>query len=665
MPPLITEIVIIIALSVAIVYLGHRLRLPAIVGFLLTGVLAGPHGLGLVSAVNEVEILAEIGVILLLFVIGIEFSLVRLLRIKRVAVGGGLIQVGLTILAGWFFARLVGLPGPSGWLVGFMLALSSTAIVLRLLQERGETGSPSGQIAVGVLIFQDLAVVPMVLVLPILAGRAGGHPALDFLLVLGKAALVVGVIYLFARKLVPAVLFRVAATRSRELFLLTVLLFCSAIVFIAARLGLSLALGAFLAGLIISETEYSHEAFGSLQPFRDVFTSFFFVSIGMLLDVHILVDQALAVCGITAGLVFVKTVVAMVMVLLLGFPLRVAIISGLALAQIGEFSFLLAQTGLDDGLLSDGQYQIFLAAAILTMALTPALLALAPVSADRLLLWRPLAVWEKRRQEQMGATTAWPRYKDHLLIVGYGLNGRNLARAASTAGITYTAVELNPETVARERARGVPLYYGDATQESVLETLRVRDARVAVIAISDPEATVRAVAAIRRLNPVLHLIVRTRYVTEVEPLLKAGASEVIPEEFETSIEIFNRVLARYLVPREVARRIEEETRARAYEVLRSLASPGTALSDLRQILPDVEIDSLKVEAGCEVEGWTLGDLDLRRVHAVTLLAIRRGDEVLANPAAGDTIHAGDILVLMGRPERIYSVSSLFRAVAAT
>ncbi len=658
MPRLLVDIVIICALSVVVVYLAYRVRLPSIVGFLLTGVIAGPHGLALVHAVHEVEILAEIGVILLLFVIGIEFSLERLSRIRRVAVGGGAIQVVLTILAGFGLWRFAGGSASTAWLVGFCLAISSTAIVLPVLESRGESSSPQGQITIGINIFQDLSTIPMMLLLPLLADRGEGDPVLTLLAVLAKAALVVTLVFVLARRIVPTLLRSVAAARSRDLFLLTILLIGAAVVGISQWLGLSLALGAFLAGLIISETEYSHEAFGSLRPLRDVFTSFFFVSIGMLLDVRVFAAAPVAIAESALAILAAKALIAAAAVLALGFPPRIAILAGCALSPVSEFSFILAGAGLDLGLIAGSDYQRALAAAILSMAAAPLAIAASPRLADLVTRLGPLASWESRRRDRLRPDAGREALSDHLLVVGYGLNGRNVARAATAAGIPFAVIEMNPETVARERKEGLPIHYGDAAQESLLETLHVREARVAVIAISDPQATLRIVAAIRRINPVLHLVVRTRYVSEVEALARAGADEVIPEEFETSIEIFTRVLARYLVPRETARKLEEEIRSGAYEMLRGAGARGAALAELGRVLPDVEIETVTVEAGCEVEGWTIAEADFRRVHAVTLLAIRRGETVIANPAASERILAGDVLVLLGHPERIFSVSGL-------
>lgn len=667
------DVTLVFALAAGVLFVSHRLRLPIVVGLLATGILAGPSGLGLVRPHGEVELLAELGVVLLLFTIGLEFSLAELWRIRRAAILGGGIQVGLTALAGYAVARGLGASGSTSVVAGLLAAMSSTAIVLRLLQERGETESLAGRVTLGILIFQDIAVVAMVLAVPLLAaagsggptpaGGPGGLPGLAGVLV--KTLLLVGLTVVGARWAVPALLFQVARTRSREIFLLTLLALGLTVTGLTAAAGLSLALGAFLAGLLVSESEYSHHALGNVLPFRDVFTSFFFISIGMLLDLDFVFAHAGAVLGTAAAVVAGKGLLAGLAVAVLGFPVRAAVTVGLALAQVGEFSFVLAGTADAHGLLPGGAYQLFLSVAILTMALTPFTLAAAP----------RVSTWVSRRWQAVGraagigaqAGSAEAEAKGlaaglhgHLVIIGYGVNGRNVARAAAAAGIPYLVVDTNPETVREERARGVPIVFGDAGYDPVLELAGVERARVVVVAISDAAATRRVTQEARRLNPAAHVIVRTRYLWEIEPLLALGASEVIPEEFETSVEIFARVLARYLVPRdEIARHIAD-IRRDSYGLLRGDAertpSPGT----LSHVLGDAEISVVRVAPGSAADGHTPEDLALRRQYGTTLLAIGRKGRIVANPGARSRLEAGDAAVLMGTPERLAEAARLFR-----
>jgi CPA2 family monovalent cation:H+ antiporter-2 len=666
--PLLSDIVIIFTLAIGVLYLCHQLRIPAIVGFLLTGVLAGPHGFGLIGAVHEVEMLAEIGVVLLLFTIGLEFSMKNLWQLKRTVLIGGSFQVFVTLFFTFLVARMLGQDTGRSVFLGFLVSLSSTAIVLKLLQERAEVDSPQGRINLAVLIFQDVVAVPMMLLVPLMKGGSGDVSGTFITLFLKGMAIVVLAI-VSARWVVPHVLFQIAKTRSRELFLLTVVVMCLSVAWLTSSIGLSLALGAFLAGLIISESEYSYQALSNLLPFRDLFTSIFFISIGMLVDTRVMIEHPGIVLLIILGVLTIKTIIAGGAAALLGYPFRTMVLSGLAVSQIGEFSFILSKEGVEHGLLSGNGYQIFLAVSVLSMAATPfiiaqgtpiaALLMRAPMPTRLQTGLRPAASETINKDEEIP--------KDHLLIVGYGLNGRNVARAARSAGIPYLIVEMNPVTVKKEKAKGEPIYYGDASQGAVLEHVGVHNARIMVVAIPDPVATRMVVSSARSLNPRLHIITRTRYLPEMKPLYDLGANEVIPEEFETSVEIFSRVLAKYLIPRDEIERFVARVRNDGYGMLRSLSEEATtfcssSFCDHRLYLPDAEICSFRIKEGAPVAGRTLAQVGLRKKHGVTLLSIRRNSETVSNPGAETAFAPGDITVLVGAPERLAEIHHLFEPV---
>ncbi len=654
--PLLNDIIIIFGLSIAIIFICHRLRVPAIVGFLLTGILAGPYGLGLVKAVHEVELLAEVGVVLLLFTIGIEFSLKSLLQIKKPVLMGGSIQVLLTLLITFIIARQLGQPIGKSIFIGFLIALSSTAIVLKLLQERAEVDSPHGRTTLGILIFQDIIIVPMILVTPLLAGATGGSGGSALVLV-AKGIGIIGLVIVSAKWIVPKVLYQITRTRSQELFLLSIIVICLAVAWVTFSAGLSLALGAFLAGLIISESEYSHHALGNILPFRDVFTSFFFVSIGMLLDVGFLFRQPGTIALITLGVLVIKPIIACFATVLLGFPLRTSILVGLALGQVGEFSFILSKTGVEHGLLTGNIYQIFLSFSVLTMAATPFIITLAPRLADIILR---LPVPKKLISGFYPvAEMKVEGKKDHLVIIGFGVNGRNVARAARVAGIPYVIIEMNPETVRSEQAQGEPIYYGDATHEAVLQHANIKDARIVVAAINDPTATRRITEIVRRLNFKVHLIVRTRYLQEMKPLYELGADEVIPEEFETSVEIFTRVLAKYLIPRDEIERFVAEVRSHGYEMFRSISKASASLSDLKLQLHDVDISTFRIAQGSPLIGKTLAQMELRRRYGVSVVAIRRDSQILSNQGADTLLHSNDVLFVLGSSEKISEAINTF------
>ena len=653
---LLNDIVIIFGLAIAVLFICHRLRVPAVVGFLLTGMFVGPYGFGLVKAVHEVEILAEIGIVLLLFTIGIEFSLERLLQIRKSVLMGGSLQVLLTFLATLFIARRFGQAFGEAVFIGFLVALSSTAIVLKLIQERAEVDSPHGRTTLGILIFQDIIIVPMILVTPLLAG-ATGNLGESVLVLLAKGIGIILLVMVSTKWIVPQVLYQIARTRNQEIFLLSVVVICLGVAWLTSKAGLSLALGAFLAGLIISESEYSHQALGNILPFRDVFTSFFFVSIGMLLDVGFLFQQPGTIVLITLGVLVLKSIIACFATVLLGFPFRTSILVGLALSQVGEFSFILSRTGVEHGLLAGNTYQMFLAFSILSMAATPFIITLAPRAAD-IILRLPLP---KRLISGFYPVSEIKvkSKKDHLIIIGFGVNGRNVARAARLSGIPYAVIEMNPETVRNEQAQGEPIYYGDSTQEVVLQHANIKDARIVVTAINDPASTRRITEIIRRLNPKVHLIVRSRYLQEMKPLYELGANEVIPEEFETSVEIFTRVLAKYLIPRDEIEALVAEIRSDGYEMFRSLSKVSASFSDLKLQLHDVEISTFRISQGSPLIGKTLAQIELRGRYGISVVAIRRESQILANPGADMVLKSNDVLFVLGSSEKISEAINAF------
>jgi len=661
-PGFLHDLLILFGLGVAVVLLFHRAKVPPIVGFLITGVLCGPYGFGLISDPHEVESIAEIGVVLLLFTVGIEFSLKQLARIRNFLLIGGGLQVVLTIVIIYLVERLVGEGTKVALFVGMLVALSSTAIVLRLLADRGELDGPAGQAVLGILIFQDLCVVPMVLFTPFLTGVGAG--AGDAIAVVIKALLFIGGAVVAARWVVPRLLHYVVATRRREVFLLAIILLCLGTAWASARVGLSLALGAFIAGLVISESEYSHQALGEILPLREVFNSLFFISIGMLFDVRTVIGAPFTVFGAILVVIVVKTLITTGASIALGQSLRIAIVAGLALAQIGEFSFVLSKVGLSAGLLDVAHYQLFLAVAVGTMTITPVLLAVAPRIAAALEGVAP-ARFASGRAAPLAVHAGEP-LTDHVIVVGYGVNGRNLARVLGRVGIPFIVIELNPKVVRTERERGRSIIYGDASRPEVLEHAGVRTARVVVVAISDAAGTRGAVDVARRLNPHVHLIVRSRYVHEMDPLFSLGTDEVIPEEFETSIEIFSRVLHRYLVPRDEIERQIRDIRRSGYEMFRTIsAAHGPALG-LQRFLTGLAFEVYRVEDGSSVLGHEVAESGVRDTSGASILAIHRADGTMVfNPSPETPIEAEDLCLLLGTHEQISAASRLFRAGGAT
>ncbi|MCD6185730.1 MAG: cation:proton antiporter [Deltaproteobacteria bacterium] len=654
--PLLNDIIIIFGIAIAVLFICHRLRVPEVVGLLLTGIVTGPYGLELVRAIHEVEVFAEIGVVLLLFTIGIEFSLERLLRIKKSILMGGSLQVLLTFLATLLITRQLGKTFNEAVFIGFLVTLSSTAIVLKLIQKKAEVDSPHGRTTLGILIFQDIIIIPMILFTPLLAGATGGVGESIFVL-LTKGIGIILLVLVSVKWVVPQILYQITKTRNNELFLLSVIVICLGIAWLTSKAGLSLALGAFLAGLIISESEYSHQALGNILPFRDVFTTFFFVSIGMMLNVGFLFQHPGTILLIALSILLLKAIISGFVTILLGFPIRTAILVGFSLSQIGEFSFILSRAGVEHGLMTGDIYQMFLAVSVLTMAATPFIMAQAPRIAD-IVLRLPLPKRLISGFYPVPEAKVVNR-KNHLIIIGFGVNGRNLSHAAKVAGIPYAIIEMNSETVRKEQAKGEPIYYGDATHETILQHTNIKKARIVVIAINDPSATRRIAEIILRLNPKVHLIVRTRYLQEMKPLYELGACEVIPEEFETSVEIFTRVLTKYLIPRDEIEKLVAEARADGYKIFRSPPRISASFSDLKLQLHDVEINTFRISQGTPIIGKTLAQIELRRRYEISVVAIQRDSQVLSNPGADTVIQSNDVLFVLGSSEKISEAINIF------
>ncbi|WNG40612.1 sodium:proton exchanger [Archangium violaceum] len=538
-PELLQELVVVFGVAVAVVLALSRLRLPTIAGLIAAGALIGPSGFDWVHDTWHLEALAQIGVALLLFGIGLEFSLERLRRLWKVLTLGGGIQVALTLLAVVGVAGVLGFPARQGVFLGFLVALSSTAIVLRVLAERQETDAPHGRLIVGALIFQDLCVVPMMLVIPLLAGQEVGAAGVAW--VLTKAALLVVATVVFGRVVVPSLLAVVAGTRRRELFLLAVLGLGAGITWLASLAGLSLALGAFMAGVALADSDYGYQALADMLPLRETFASLFFISIGMLFDVRVVLEHPLLVTGLVVGVLVSKSVLGGVGALVMRFPLRVAVLAGVGLAQIGEFSFVLANEGLSAGLLSAEERDLFVCMSVLTMAVTPVALSFGPRLAAGMAHLRPLEVLFGAH----GPHRLEPEHKalsDHFIVAGLGTAGRMVVRALRASQLPHVVIELDPHVVAEARRRGEVMYYGDITSPEILERAGIHRARALVLLISDPEGSQRAVSAARRLSPDVPILVKVPRLRDIGDLHERGASDIVAGEFETALEAVTRVL---------------------------------------------------------------------------------------------------------------------------
>lgn len=644
---LFTDIVVIFLLSVFLLLVLYRIKIPSVVGFLIAGIIVGPAGLSLVHNQNSIQFFAELGVIFLLFTIGLEFSINHILKSKRFVLIGGAVQVFSTIIC------CMVLMGISGWdfnhslFVGMLVSLSSTAIVMKVLSDKREVESPHGKAALGILIFQDLIVIPMMMITPVLAGVTSDSPS-AFKLLFGGIAIIV-IVYVSSRYIIPYLLLYAARLRNREMFLFIIIGTCLLVAYLTSEIGLSMALGAFLAGLIISESEYAMHAMYNVIPFRDMFAAFFFISIGMFFDLSYLLAHPTEVAALVLIIIVLKYGTGTLAALASGLPVHSSVLTGISLCQIGEFSFILATTGSSLGILAADQFQLFLDVSVVTMGVAPLLISLSRTLSPH--LSAPLMKIVPDRAvpvEEPGKG----ELRDHIIIIGYGLNGRNVARSARTAGVPYRIIEINPDTVQEERRKGELIMYGDAAQPEVLVKAGIHTARVLVVVVNDPFATQQAVRVSRETNPGLYIIARTRFVGEVANLIDLGADEVIPEEFETSIEIFTRILNRYLIPEDEIERLVTDIRSGGYQMLRSVSTSSTPFENLRELVPDIDMKSIRIT---DISPWTgknLAESQLRSRFHVSVVAIRRGTRMIINPGGDEVIRGSDILMIIGRPDDI-------------
>ena len=651
---LLHDIVIILGFSIVVVFFLQKFRLPSILGFLITGIIIGPHGFALIGSGEIVDIISEIGIILLLFVIGLELSLRQLGSIRKTIIIGGLIQVGLSVILAALLSKSIGFGWNKSVFIGFLLSLSSTAIVLKIIQDRNEITAPHGRNALAILIFQDIIVIPMILLTPILAGKTA-NVGVTLLELIGKSALIILITLVSARYIVPHLLYYIAKTKSKELFLITTLTLCFAVAWLTSEAGLSLALGAFLAGLIISESEYSHQASSLILPFKELFTSFFFISIGMLLNVEFFLQNAGIILLIVTVVFVLKGTVATLATALLKYPPRISILTGLALFQIGEFSFILSKVGVENGLLTPEMNQYFLSISIVTMFLTPLVMLYAENLAVFLVPGKLKNRWRaflSKGDKKVIATSEEKKLENHLIIVGFGINGRNVARAAQYIKIPYLIIEMNAETVKQEKENGERILYGDASHSHILNLVKLRKARVVVIAISDPNAIRYIVSNIREISQSVYIIVRTRYVREIDDLIYFGADEVIPEEFETSVSIFSRVLHNFLVPLNEIEALEKAIRADNYKLF--ITQSKKLRRSMKKIkIPEFKVTCVRVETDSgNITDKTIDQANIRQKYGVNILAISRNDKMIYPIFPDEKIQQNDLIYISGTPEGI-------------
>ncbi len=540
---LLADIAIVLVAALVGGLIARRLRLPIIVGYLVVGVIIGPYGLHLVHDVGDVETLATIGVVLLMFTLGIEFSLKTLKQIGKVATFGGVIQIAATTGLGFGLGWLLHWPLRESLLFGFFIAMSSTIIVLKTLMERGELGSTHGRMMIGILLVQDLSVVPIMLVLYSMGGDVVAFSATWVWGLLEALGFIVGILIL-GFWMLPWFMRRVAGGRSRELFLLTVVCVALGAGFGAYYVGLSIALGAFLAGLIISESQYAHQARAEIGPLRDIFATLFFVSLGMLADPIFISENPEKVTIVVAVILAGKFVIVSLITLAFGYAPKTALFTGSGLFQMGEFSFILAAVALETNLISDYIYALALAAAGITMLLTPFSMGLVSVIYHRLLQRKRVADLLTARADP-AAMEERRQLSGHVVICGYGQVARNLGKVLDRRNFPYLVIDIDPRNLDPVRARGIPCIYGDAANPEILARAGLEKARVMVVTFPDPIAAKLAVANARKINPRLDIVARVHRDEDTNLLRESGVAEMVRPELEAGLEIIRHTLHRF------------------------------------------------------------------------------------------------------------------------
>ena len=498
--------------------------------------------------------------------------------------------------------------------------------------------SPHGKISLGILILQDIAIVPMFLLLPLLSDF-GDLSIMDIAYKLFIAFSVLAGLLILSHFLMPRIVHQLANLRLREAFTIGIILLLLGTAYITHSFGLSFALGAFIAGLILSESEFNHQIASDILPFRDSFNSIFFVSIGLLLNIQFVVSNLLLISSLTLGILLVKTTVIVIIVIAMKYPLRVGILAGLGLAQIGEFSFVLGQAGLNFNLFqSDFYYNSFLASTIFSMVLTPFLIKLSPFIAGKTSSFEKTKGLKNIELEDLN---------DHVVIAGFGLNGSNLARVLKESGIKYMVTELNPDTVKKEKAKGQKIIYGDISKEEVLKAVLIKKASIIVYAISDPAVTKMSLKLVKKINPNIYALVRTRYVNEIDELKKLGADYVVPEEFETAIHLFRKVLEKYHIPLNVIMQQTTLLREESYSLLRKEGTDIGSFVHLDEILAQGLTETYYVNDDNIHINKSLAEINLRAKTDATIIAIVRNGKSISNPSAKEIINAADTLVIYG------------------
>lgn len=672
----IADVVIAMVAAFVAALIAIRLKIPTVLGFLAAGVLIGPGVSGIVHHPQSVDLMAEIGIVFLLFTIGLKFSLKELVKLRRAVFGAGSLQVGLTTAAGAGLMMLLGYGLMQALFFGILLALSSTAVVIKLMEDKGVYPTPEGKASIGVLLFQDIAAILLIVLVPVLGASAGLKPgaeeksAGELVWEVSQAFLVIIGIFVAARLLLPRLFRVVVGTRSRELFSLATVVIVLATAAGAGAAGVSLALGAFIAGMVISESDFARQVFADILPIRDTLTGLFFVSIGMLVEPGIWTTDWDVILGLTAGGMIVKFALLTGIMLIFGYGGRISVIAGAWLCQVGEFSFVIARSGAVEGLMSARELSLLIAFAILSMALTPLVFTLGPRLFDRMTRRERMRFLRDTRTQRfnmkkLNKERGQDAEDGHVLIIGFGISGRNVARMLRHAAIPYTILEMNPRTVEVERERGERIFFGDASRSEILHMAGIRAAHVVVVALPDPATSEAVVKACHEMAPSARIAVRTRYLREVERLEALGADLVVPEEFETSLALAGGVMEALGATAWGIAQQQRAIRKEHYALLSDSEDAGaadTSCADQPELalIFHAGLASVSVPSDSPVCGTSLKSLNLRQKTGASVIAIGRGNELIRNPGGEEEVRPGDIVYLFGDQSEISRATSLLK-----
>lgn len=644
-------LLIILGLAVVIVSILRRMHLPPILGYLIAGALVGPYGLGLLESKEEIRYIAEFGVVFLLFSIGLELSLPKLVSMRRALLGLGGMQVLLCTALSMVIAKFAGLSWAAAIAVSGALALSSTAVATKQLVEQDELHQPHGKLALAILLFQDLAAVPFLIVVPALAGDGQDSLLEVFGQRIAVGTLIFVIMLAAGRWLLRPLFHHIAGARSSELFMLTALLVVLASAFLTEHYGLSAALGAFLAGVMLAETEYAHQIESDIQPFRDILLGLFFISVGLVFNPLIVISDWQWVLSIVVALIIFKTIIITFLAKLANTSTICSLRTGLVLAQGGEFGLFLLAVALDKKIIDLHGDQIVIAAIVISMAVSPLLIR----KSEKIAVFILRLLGKAKLDEQSEDLSSAPKNQDdHVIICGYGRVGQTLARFLEFEGFPFVGLDVDPVRLREARAAAEPVFFGDPSQESVLEAAGIKKAKMLIIAFSSPKQALKILRNVRHLNKDIPVLVRTTDDSDLEALQIAGATEVIPDKLESSLMLASHMLILLGQTPAKAQQQVKEVKANRYKFLRGFYE-GENIGHLEEASPErTHLHAVELTDGAYAVGKTLEELIAEKI-AISLSSFSRGGYKCHAPAAHTILQPGDVLVIAGTNQEIFNV----------